>query len=141
MHAIVCREYGEPEDLVYEELPSPTPGPGQIAVRVRAAAVNFPDVLLIGGKYQLRIPVPFTPGSELAGEVLAIGDGVSNFKVRDRVAGTVMVGAFAEEAVVDANATTPIPEGIDFADAAAFGVTYRTAYHSLRSIAQIQPGD
>ena len=101
MKAIVCREYGQPEDLVFDELPSPAPGPGQIAVRVRAAAVNFPDVLLIGGKYQVRIPVPFIPGSELAGEVLAVGDGVSGFDEGDRVFGTVMVGAFAEEVVVE----------------------------------------
>jgi NADPH:quinone reductase len=141
MKAIVCREYGQPEDLIFDELPSPTPGPGQITVRVRAASVNFPDVLLIGGKYQVRIPVPFTPGSELAGEVLAVGDEVSGFQEGDRVSATVMVGAFAEEALVDASSATAIPEGIDFAEAAAFGVTNRTAYHALRSIAQVQPGD
>lgn len=75
MRAVVCRAYGPPEDLVIAEVPEPVPGPGQLLVRVHAAAVNFPDVLLTAGKYQIRIPVPFTPGSELAGEVLTAGEG------------------------------------------------------------------
>jgi NADPH2:quinone reductase len=140
MRAVVCREYGPPEDLVVEELPEPTPGPGQVLVRVHAAAVNFPDVLLIGGKYQLRVPVPFTPGSELAGEVLAVGDD-AGFRPGERVSGTVLSGAFAEQAVVDARGVTAIPDGVDFAEAAAFGVTYRTAYHALRSVGDVAPGD
>ena len=76
MRAVVCRSYGTPDDLVIEDVAAPVPGPGQLLVRVHAAAVNFPDVLLIAGKYQVKIPVPFTPGSELAGEVLAVGEGV-----------------------------------------------------------------
>ena len=84
MRAVVCRTYGPPEDLVVEEVADPTPGPGQLVVRVHAAAVNFPDVLLIAGKYQVKIPVPFTPGSELAGEVLAVGEGV-RFRPGQRV--------------------------------------------------------
>ncbi len=75
MRAVVCREYGTPEDLVLDELPDPTPGPGQVVVKVRAAAVNYPDVLLIAGKYQIKVPPPFSPGSEMAGDVLAVGDG------------------------------------------------------------------
>ena len=76
MRAVVCREYGAPEDLVLDEVPDPIPGPGQVVVRVRAAAVNYPDVLLIAGKYQIKVPPPFSPGSEMAGDVLAVGDGV-----------------------------------------------------------------
>ncbi|MEO6794607.1 MAG: NADPH:quinone oxidoreductase family protein [Mycobacterium sp.] len=140
MRAVVCRQYGPPEDLVIEELPDPTPGPGTLVVRVRAAAVNFPDMLMIGGKYQLKIPVPFTPGSELAGDVIAAGDGVP-FRPGDRVVGTSFVGGFAEQALLPASVVTAIPDGVDYAAAAGFGVTYRTAYHALRSVARVKPQD
>ena len=140
MRAVVCRRYGPPEDLVLDEVPDPTPGPGELVVRVRAAAVNFPDVLLIDGKYQVQIPVPFTPGSELAGEVAAVGDGVT-LVPGGRVSGTAFVGAFAELALLDEQSVSAIPDGADFADAAAFGVAYRTAYHALRSVAQVAEGD
>jgi NADPH2:quinone reductase len=140
MRAVICHTYGPPEDLVVEEVPDPTPGPGQLVVRVRAAAVNFPDVLLIAGKYQVKIPVPFTPGSELAGEVVAAGAGAP-FGPGDRVFGTTAVGAFAELALLGGHAVSTIPGGADFAAAAAFGVTYRTAYHALRSVAQVAEGD
>jgi NADPH:quinone reductase len=138
--AVVCRAYGAPEDLVLAELPDPTPGPGEAVVGVHAAAVNFPDVLLISGGYQVRIPVPFTPGSELAGEVITVGDGVT-LQPGDRVFGTVGTGAFAERALLNAESVAPIPDGVEFADAAAFGVAYRTAYHALRSVAQVAQGD
>src|SRR5271163_1667721 len=140
MRAVICRTYGTPEDLVIEDVAKPVPGPGQLLVRVHAAAVNFPDVLLIAGKYQVKIPVPFTPGSELAGEVVAAGDGAS-FGPGDRVFGATPTGAFAELALLDAHQVSAIPAGTDFAPAAAFGVTYRTAYHALRSVAQVAEGD
>lgn len=140
MRAIVCQQYGPPEDLVLQELPDPTPGPGALVVRVRAAAVNFPDVLLIDGKYQLKIPTPFTPGSELAGDVIATGEGVP-FAVGDRVVGTSFVGGFAEQALLPAAAVSAMPDGVDYAAAAGFGVTYRTAYHALRSVARVAEGD
>lgn len=140
MRAVVCREYGTPEDLVLDELPDPTPGPGQVVVKVHAAAVNYSDVLLIGGKYQVKVPPPFSPGSELAGEVLAVGEGVDHHP-GDRVSATSFVGAFAEQALVDARGLTPIPDGADYADAAAFGVTNRTAYYAVRSVGQVKPGD
>jgi NADPH2:quinone reductase len=140
MRAVVCGSYGPPEDLVVDDIADPTPGPGQLLVRVHAAAVNFPDVLLIAGKYQVKIPVPFTPGSELAGEVVAAGDGAS-FGPGDRVFGATPTGAFAELALLDAHQVSAVPDGIDFASAAAFGVTYRTAYHALRSVAQVAEGD
>jgi NADPH:quinone reductase len=140
MRAAVCRCYGAPEDLVIGDVADPVPGPGQLVVRVRAAAVNFPDVLLIAGKYQVKIPVPFVPGSELAGEVVAVGDGAP-FRPGQRVFATTATGAFAERALLDPKAVTPIPDGVDFASAAAFGVTYRTAYHALRSVAEVAQGD
>lgn len=139
MRAVVCRSYGTPEDLVLDEVPDPVPGPGQLLVRVRAAAVNFPDVLFIAGKYQVKIPPPFIPGNEIAGEVIAAGEG-ARFLPGQRVAGTTF-GAFAEQALLDADQAEPIPDDADFASAAAFGVTYRTAYHALRSTASVTAGD
>lgn len=140
MRAVVCHRYGPPEDLVLEELADPTPGPGEVVVRVRSAAVNFPDVLLIAGKYQVRLPLPFTPGSELAGEVVDAGEGAA-FHPGDRVFGSTMSGAFAERALLHSESVSTVPGGVDFAAAAAFGVTYRTAYHALRSVAEVGQGD
>jgi len=140
MRAVVCRSYGTPDDLVIDDVTEPVPGPGQLLVAVRAAAVNFPDVLLIAGKYQVKIPVPFTPGSELAGEVLAVGEG-ARFSPGQRVFGSTLIGAFAEQALLDAASVSEIPAHADFASAAAFGVTYRTAYHALRSIAEVAQGE
>ncbi|QQW33347.1 NADPH:quinone oxidoreductase family protein [Mycobacterium marinum] len=139
MRAIVCNAYGPPEDLVLDEVPDPVPAPGQVLVRVRAAAVNFPDVLFIAGKYQIKIPPPFVPGNEIAGEVVGAGAGVT-LVPGQRVFGTTF-GAFAELALLDGAAAQPIPDDADFASAAAFGVTYRTAYHALRSVAQVSQGD
>lgn len=139
MRAVICRSYGTPEDLVIDDVPDPVPGPGQLLVRVRAAAVNFPDVLFIAGKYQVKIPPPFIPGNEIAGEVIAAGDGAP-FRPGQRVAGTTF-GAFAEQALLDASQAEPVPDDADFASAAAFGVTYRTAYHALRSTAAVTAGD
>lgn len=139
MRAIVCTAYGPPEDLVLTEVADPVPAAGQMLVRVHAAAVNFPDVLFIAGKYQIKIPPPFTPGNEIAGEVVAAGDNAP-FDVGRRVFGTTFA-AFAELAVLDGATAEPVPDGVDFASAAAFGVTYRTAYHALRSVAQVAAGD
>lgn len=139
MRAIVCRSYGPPESLELDDVPEPVPGPGQLLVRVHAAAVNFPDVLFIAGKYQVKIPPPFIPGNEIAGEVLAAGPGAP-FSPGQRVAGTTF-GAFAEQALLDATQATVVPDDADFAAAAAFGVTYRTAYHALRSTAAVAAGD
>lgn len=139
MRAVVCRSYGPPESLELDDVPEPVPGPGQLLVRVHAAAVNFPDVLFIAGKYQVKIPPPFIPGNEIAGEVLATGPGAP-FSPGQRVAGTTF-GAFAEQALLDATQATVVPDDADFAAAAAFGVTYRTAYHALRSTAAVAAGD
>jgi NADPH2:quinone reductase len=139
MRAVVCRAYGPPESLVLDDVPEPVPAPGQLLVRVHAAAVNFPDVLFIAGKYQVKIPPPFIPGNEIAGEVIAVGDGAS-FSPGQRVAGTTF-GAFAEQALLDSTQATLVPDDADLASAAAFGVTYRTAYHALRSTAAVTQGD
>lgn len=139
MRAVICRSYGTPEDLVIDDVPDPVAAPGQLLVRVRAAAVNFPDVLFIAGKYQVKIPPPFIPGNEIAGEVIAVGEGAP-FRPGQRVSGTTF-GAFAEQALLDASQTELMPDDADFASAAAFGVTYRTAYHALRSTAAVTQGD
>jgi NADPH:quinone reductase len=139
MRAVVCQAYGPPEDLVLTDIAEPVAGPGQLLVRVHAAAVNFPDVLFIAGKYQIRIPPPFIPGNEIAGEVLIAGEGTP-FRPGQRVFGTTF-GAFAEQALLDAGTAAVIPDDADFASAAAFGVTYRTAYHALRSVAEVAEGD
>jgi NADPH2:quinone reductase len=140
MRAVVCNAYGAPEDLVLTEVPDPVPGPGQLLVRVHAAAVNFPDVLFIAGKYQVKVPPPFTPGNELAGEVIAAGEG-ARFRPGQRVFGTTAIGAYAEQALLDSTMASLVPNDADYASAAAFGVTYRTAYHALRSVAEVTQGD
>jgi NADPH2:quinone reductase len=141
MRAAVCPAYGPPEVVRVEEHPVPTAQPGQIGVRVHAAAVNFPDVLLIANSYQVSIPPPFVPGSEFAGTVDEVGSDTTGFATGDRVTGTGMFGAFAERVVVDATTLARIPDGIDEPMAVAFGVAYRTAYHTLRSTARLKSGD
>lgn len=141
MRAAICPEYGPPEVVRVEERPAPEAGPGQVGVRVQAAAVNFPDVLLVANTYQVSIPPPFIPGSEFAGIVDEIGSEVTGFAVGDAVTGTGMFGAFAERVVMDAAGVAPIPDGVDVFTAAASGVAYRTAYHTLRSMARVSEGE
>jgi NADPH2:quinone reductase len=142
VRAAVCRSYGPPEVVkVEDDHPAPPLDPGQVRVRVHAAAVNFPDVLLVANEYQITVPPPFVPGSELAGTVTEVAGDVTAVTVGDRVIGTTMVGAFAEEAVVPAASVSRIPPGVDERSAAAFGVAHRTAYHVLRSVAAVQPGE
>jgi NADPH:quinone reductase len=152
MRAAVCREFGPPESIaVVDDYPAPALAAGQVRVRVGAAAVNFPDVLFMANQYQLTVPVPFIPGSEFAGVITEVGDGVtdsveagtlaSRFATGDRVMGTIMVGAFAEEVVVATRSLSLIPDGVSAEAAAAFGVAHRTAYHALRTIAEVTPGE
>jgi NADPH:quinone reductase len=142
MRAAVCREYGPPSSVVVvDDWPSAPLGDDQVRVRIGAAAVNFPDVLFVANQYQVTAPVPFVPGSEFAGVVAEAGSSVTGFGAGDRVFGTTMVGAFAEEVVVGAGSLTAIPEGVSDAHAAAFGVAHRTAYHVLRSVACAAPGE
>jgi NADPH2:quinone reductase len=141
MWAAVCRDYGDPSRVTTESWPVPELGPGQVGVRVHAAAVNFPDVLIIANEYQVKVPTPFVPGSEFAGVVDALGDGVDGVAVGERVTGAGITGAFAERAVVAASALTKIPPAVDDRHAAAFGVAHRTANHVLRSVARVLPGE
>lgn len=141
MRAAVCREHGPPDVVRIEEQPSPIIAAGQVGVRVAAAAVNFPDVLLVADKYQISVPVPFVPGSEFAGVVVETSRDTKTFAVGDRVTGTAMFGAFAQEVAAQTEGLARIPDGVDDRTAAAFGVAHRTAYHTLRSMARIEPGD
>ena len=141
VRAAVCRSYGPPEVVQIEDLPSPPLDTGQIRVRVSAAAVNFPDVLIVANQYQIHLPTPFVPGSEFAGAVEEVAGGVTEWAVGDRVFGTGISGAFAEEVAVAAASVTRIPDGVNDRLAAAFGVAHRTAYHVLRSVAAVQPGE
>ena len=141
MRAAVCPEHGAPDVVRIEEVPAPTPTAGQVRVQVHAASVNFPDVLIVANEYQMKMPAPFVPGSEFAGVVTELGDGVNELAVGDRVFGTLFVGAFAEEAVAAASSLTPTPDAVGHREAAAFGVAHRTAYYVLRSVALLQPGE
>ncbi len=141
MRTVVCSEYGPPETLRVEERPTPTPGAEQVLVAVAAAAVNFPDVLIIANRYQVSVPLPFTPGSEFSGVVEAVGEGVADWHVGDRVFGAAMSGAFSEYVVVPAASLHRVPEGADLVSMAGFWVAHVTAYHALRSVAGVGPGD
>jgi NADPH2:quinone reductase len=139
--AAVCPEYGPPEVVRIEEQASQPLDDGQVRVRVGAAAVNYPDVLLVANQYQISVPTPFVVGSEFAGIVVEVAGRTGDLAIGDRVTGTQMFGAFAEEVVVAAQALARIPDGVDDRTAAAFGVAHRTAYHALRSVARINAGD
>ena len=139
--AVLCKQYGPPETLVVEELPSPRAGPGEAVVSVKAASVNFPDVLIIQNKYQFKPPLPFSPGSELAGVVKEVGAGVSSVRPGDRVMAFTTYGAFAEEVKTDAARLLPIPDGMDFKSAAAFVLTYGTSDHALRDRGSLRAGE
>src|SRR5712691_1538372 len=116
--AVLCKAYGPPESLVVEDVASPEPGPGDVVITVKAASVNFPDVLIIQNKYQVKPPLPFSPGSEVAGIVKSVGEGVTGVKAGDRVMAFTTFGAFAEEVKTDARRLTPLPDGMDFNTAA-----------------------
>jgi NADPH:quinone reductase len=137
-------EHGEPEQVLeLADIPRPAPGPGQILVRVLAAAANFPDVMLCRGTYQVKMPLPFTLGVELCGEVIEVGAGVTCFSVGDRVIGDTALphGAFAEYALMDASAALPAPRALDNAEAAPFYITYETCWVGLHRRARLQPGE
>lgn len=124
-----------------EDVPVPTPGPGEVLLRVRAAALGFPDLLMTEGKYQHRPDLPFTPGTDITGEIAALGEGVTGFEIDDAVVAALSGGGFAEYVLCSASTLRPIPAGMDFAEASAFGVAYLTAYVSLVRRADIQRGE
>jgi len=141
MRALLLKKLGEPEDLALLEIADPEPGPGELIVDIYSAAVNFPDILSIAGKYQLRPELPFVPGREGAGVVSAVGEGVTRFQPGDRVMVQLDYGAFAEKAVAKEHETYPVPDGIGFDQAAAVGVAFQTAWFALTDRAQIKEGE
>ena len=141
MKALLCKEFGPPESLVLEEVPDPVPAEGQAVVDIEAAAVNFPDALMIEGKYQFQPPFPFSPGSEAAGTVSAVGPGVSNVKAGDRVIAMTGHGAFAEKVLANAATLMPIPDSMSTEQAAAFSMIYGTSWHALKQRGRLQAGE
>lgn len=141
MKAALCTHYGPPEELEVKDVPSPRPGKGQVAVTVRACGVNFPDVLLIQDKYQFKPALPFAPGGEIAGIVKEAGEGVTTPKIGDAVIASIGNGGFAEEALADAARCIPMPEGLDFAVASSFFITYGTSWHALKDRAVLKSGE
>ena len=141
MRAARCHRHGPPSVVRIDHVPDPAASAGQVVVDVEVASVNYPDVLLVAGGYQTLPPLPFVVGGEFAGMISEVGADVTGFAVGDRVFGVSGFGAFAERIAVDAQALRRIPDGLDVASAAAFSITYETAYHSLRSVAQVRSGE
>ena len=141
MHAWLCENPVGVEALVWKELPTPEPQAGQVRIAIRAASLNFPDLLIVQNKYQMKPPLPFVPGSEYAGVIDAVGEGVTHLKSGDAVAAFGGTGGFATHAIADAATVMPLPAGFAFDDAAAFVLTYGTTHHALLDRAQLKPGE
>jgi len=139
--AVLCKQHGLPDTLVVEDVPALKAGPGQVVVGVKAAGVNFPDVLIIQGKYQFKPEPPFSPGGEVAGVITQLGAGVHGVKLGDRVIASSTFGGFAQELVTDADRLIPMPDAMDFVPASAFVLTYGTSYHALKDRAQLKSGE
>lgn len=141
MKAVLCRELGPADKLVIGDVADPKAGAGEVVVDVKAAGLNFPDTLIIQGKYQVRPDLPFTPGGEGAGIVAEVGEGVKHLKVGDKIIFMTQTGAFAEKAVVPAITAIPMPDGLSFEMAAGITLTYGTSYHALKQRAELKPGE
>ncbi len=141
MKAVVVREYAPFDQISVGDLPDPAPGKGEVVIDVKAAEVNYPDILVIGGQYQIKPPLPFAPGKAAAGVVSAVGEGVTLLSVGDRVSAQVEYGAYAQKLRVAAINVYPMPDGIDFAQGAALGLVYQTAHFALIERARMQPGE
>jgi NADPH:quinone reductase len=141
MKALVCKEFGPLETLRVEDVPAPSAGPGEVVVNVTAASVNFPDALIVQGKYQVKPPLPFIPGAELAGTIAAVGTGVDEARIGTKVLAVCGRGAFAQQVALKADSAFALGGSIDTATAAALPLTYGTAYHALLDRAQLQPGE
>ena len=141
MRAILCKELGPPDKLVIEDVPSPQVSGDGVKVKVKAAGLNFPDTLIIEGKYQIKPELPFSPGGEMAGEIIEVGPDVKNLKPGMRVMGLTGYGSFAEEMVIGESRVIPVPDGMKDETAAAFSMVYGTSYHALKQRANIQPGE
>ncbi len=141
MKAVVCEEYGPVEKLQFKEVDDPTVGEGQLLIDMKAAGCNFPDALVIEGKYQIKLPLPFCPGSEGSGVVTAVGENVSGYAVGDRVLFFTLSGAFAEQIVIPAADAIIIPDEMSYASAAGFICAYGTGYHALNQRAGLRAGE
>ncbi len=141
MRAIVCEELGGPEKLSLRERPDPEPGRGEVLIDVESCGVNFPDLLIIQGLYQIRPPVPFSPGGEVAGTIAKIGEGVTGFAVGDRVLALTFYGGFVSKLVVAREQITKVPDSMDTRVAGGFGFTYATSLHALKHRAALRAGE
>ncbi len=141
MHAWTCETLEGVDALQWRETPTPEPKPGEVRIAIKAASLNFPDLLIVQGKYQFKPPLPFVPGSEYAGVVDAVGDGVKHLQVGAPVAAIAGTGGFGTHACVDASRVLPLPPGFDIEDGAAFAFTYGTSHHALMDRAQLQAGE
>lgn len=141
MRAVLCKRHGPPSDLVVEEIDSLEPGPGEVVISVHACGVNFPDTLIIQGRYQFQPDMPFSPGGEVAGVVKLVGPGVKDLHPGDRVIAMTSWGGFAEEVCSEASRVIPMPPLMDFKSAAGFGLAYGTSHHALKDRAQLRAGE
>ncbi len=141
MKAVLCKGWGQPEDLVIEDIASPALTKGQVRIGVHACGLNFADTLIIGGQYQVKPPFPFSPGLEVSGEILEVGNGVTHLNIGDRVVAVCGYGGFAEEVCVDATVVLPIPKIVDYTTAAGFVVTYGTSHIALDHRGQLKAGE
>ena len=141
MKALLCTQFGPPELLEIGDVPSPVVGPGEVVITVKAASVNFPDVLIIQNKYQFKAEPPFSPGGELTGVVKEVGPGVAGIAPGDRVLAFISYGAFREEVKTEARRVIPLPDGMDFNTGAAFLITYGTVDHGLRDRGALKAGE
>jgi NADPH2:quinone reductase len=141
MRAVVCRRLGPPETLEVADVPAPSPAPGEALVDVHGCGVNFPDTLIIEGRYQFKPELPFSPGSEIAGTVAALGDGADGVAVGDRVMGMLGWGGFAEQVAAPASALVPVPDEMDLVTASGFTLAYATSYHALVDRGRLQEGE
>ena len=138
MRALTCKAWGPVEDLEIEEWDDPVPGDEEVVIDVKAAGINFPDILIIAGKYQDKIPPPFIPGNEASGIVTAVGRNVSRFQTGDKVIVAPRGGGFAEKCKVHQNAAMPLPNELNFEQGAGYAVTWGTSYHALKQCADLQ---
>lgn len=141
MRAVLCRALDGIDSLTLESIDIPTPGSGEVRVRIHASALNFPDLLIVQGRYQVKPPLPFVPGMELAGVIDEVGPGVEGFQPGDRVAAVVTWGAFAEYACVSVDRLASLPAEIDFRTGASLGLAYQTVWHALKGRAKLQSGE
>ena len=141
MKAVVCSEFGPPENLTIEELPDPVPGPGQVVVDIRAAAITFPDTLIIENRYQFRGEPPFVVGGEVGGTIAAVGSDVDGLAVGDDVVGGGGTGGFAEQVLLEASSVRKLPPGLGHAEATGYGYAYGTGHYGLKYRGNLQPGE